>query len=298
MNKSFLILVAILISFNAFAGDDSTSISSPPKKKWKLIAGVDAGNNFTYRSSVDTLTHPYLYPNLYYKNPNGFNASIGAFTIGNDNVKRLFTEIDLSAGWDFYIGKHADVGASYSYSYFFVNKNGDRDNDLLTFSLSNDINAYAGFDFWSVVYSDLSFDYAWGKVPFESVNTNKYPKRNLTDNYITWTNSHEFAWDYIFTDDDGITLTPTICISGGTNNYLVQAEKIHKIKTGKKSKKNVAQDAAFNLLSYTFSLPLRYDIGAWGFTFKYKFTYLANQPAEAEIKYYSLFKASVSYRIH
>ncbi|MEI8136656.1 MAG: hypothetical protein WCH21_04935 [Bacteroidota bacterium] len=248
------------------------------KKHSKFKISLDYSSNNTYKGKKDTNNLPIITPFVKYTTKSRF--FISSSLVHSSLTGKVFDELDLGVGKKIRFSNRWD--GSISYSHFFFDSKVSR----VKSSVMNDLSSYLGFDS-DILYSQLYFDWTQGNKKSKKKNS-----AGTTNDFIfTFTNSHQFVFDDVFTSGDDITIIPTVDILYGTQNFLATY----------KGKKDIAyksyQDQAskFALTSYIFTLYLSYQIKNFVFNVSPYYTIPKNLPAGESTSPYFVMSAGIYY---
>ena len=182
-----IIVVNITVSFSQNIGNSShiqdtvyneeTIETEPVYRRFRASINYSSAN--TMLGKRDSIAIPILTPTFKYTTSKDFFYQ--ASVVHSNTTKKMFDELDLKVGKNFYIGERWNFTLSYTRYNF------SKEVDRLTAVVNNDFNAYAGFDWGRDFYTGLSLDYTSGKktVPFNTIDTVYGKKGNkyvLVDN--------------------------------------------------------------------------------------------------------------------
>ncbi len=247
--------------------NQETIENEPVYRRFRTSLNYSSAN--TLLGKRDSIAIPILTPTFKYTTSKDFFYQLSL--VHSNTTNKLFDELDLKVGKNFYIGERWNF--TLAYARFIYSKYIDRINTVV----NNDFNAYAGFDWGHDVYTGLSLDYTSGKktIAYYTVDSvlpkkgNKYILVDNTENtYIqakdftmTFMNSITFYFYELLNESDKLIVTPEIDVVYGTQNGVETISSSKKIAKGKgKNFKSTTQTIKTNtpFLSYTFNLDFRY----------------------------------------
>ena len=247
--------------------NQQTIENEPVYRRFRTSLNYSSAN--TLLGKRDSIAIPILTPTFKYTSSKDFFYQLSL--VHSNTTNKLFDELDLKVGKNFYIGERWNF--TLAYARFIYSKYIDRINTVV----NNDLNAYAGFDWGHDVYTGLSLDYTSGKktISYHTVDSvlpkkgNKYILVDNTENtYIqakdftmTFMNSITFYFYELLNESDKLIVTPEIDVVYGTQNGVETISSSKKIAKGKgKNFKSTTQTIKTNtpFLSYTFNLDFRY----------------------------------------
>ena len=243
--------------------NQETIENEPVYRRFRTSLNYSSAN--TLLGKRDSIAIPILTPTFKYTSSKDFFYQLSL--VHSNTTNKLFDELDLKVGKNFYIGERWNF--TLAYARFIYSKYIDRINTV--------VNAYAGFDWGHDVYTGLSLDYTSGKktIAYYTVDSvlpkkgNKYILVDNTENtYIqakdftmTFMNSITFYFYELLNESDKLIVTPEIDVVYGTQNGVETISSSKKIAKGKgKNFKSTTQTIKTNtpFLSYTFNLDFRY----------------------------------------
>ena len=247
--------------------NEETIENEPVYRRFRTSLNYSSAN--TLLGKRDSIAIPILTPTFKYTSSKDFFYQLSL--VHSNTTNKLFDELDLKIGKNFYIGERWNFTLSYTRFIF------SKDVDRLSSVVNNDFNAYGGFDWGHDIYTGLSLDYTTGKktIPYNTIDTVFAKKANkyvLVDNsgynYIqakdftmTFMNSITFYFYELLNENDKLIFTPEIDVVYGTQNGVETSATTKKIVKGKvKNTKKTSQTVTTNtpFLSYTFNLDFRY----------------------------------------
>ncbi len=260
-------------SFSQSVVQDTTVTDSVAPSYRKLRLAFNYSSATTLLGKKDSVSIPILSPSIKYTTSKDFFYQ--ASLVHTNTTSKLFDELDLRVGYNYYFSDRWD--ASISYTRFFFSKEVDRLNAIV----NNDINVYVGFD-WNYVYSAVSFDFTSGKRSFNYQSQDTIYGKNgkkyvvvLTDNNstisskdytLTFMNSRQFYFFDVLREKDKMIITPELDIYFGTQNAVQNDNTTKKLA---RAKKQVSQSSTTNtsipFLAYNINLDFRYILKQWTF---------------------------------
>lgn len=278
-SKIFIVCITLLVE-NLFAqnlnhpqsaGDTlQNEISeevSPAYRRLRFSLNYSSAN--TMLGKRDSVPIPIFTPTLKYTTSKDFFYQFSL--VHSNTTNKLFDELDLKVGKNYYVGEKWNFTLSYA-RYIF-----SKEVDRLSAVVNNDLNVYAGYDWGHEVYTGLSIDFTSGKktVPFHTIDSTFSKKQNkyiLIDNngytYIkanditmTLMNSITYYFYDLLVDSDRLIVTPEIDILFGTQNGVETVASTKKLAKGNgKLAKSTSSTTKTNtpFLAYTFNLDFRY----------------------------------------
>ncbi len=247
--------------------NEETIENEPVYRRFRTSLNYSSAN--TLLGKRDSIAIPILTPTFKYTTSKDFFYQVSL--VHSNTTNKLFDELDLKIGKNFYLGERWNFTLSYARFIF------SKDVDRLSAVVNNDFNAYVGFDWGHDIYTGLSLDFTTGKktVPYHSIDTVFAKKANkyvLVDNsgftYIqakdftmTFMNSITYYFYELLNDNDKLIFTPEIDVVYGTQNGVETSATTKKLTKGNgKNTKSTSQTVTTNtpFLSYTFNLDFRY----------------------------------------
>lgn len=245
------LLLLIVLSFAAYQvslaqtqAETADTTSTTPQKTTLTLAAIYTSNANYYGQTADRRL-PYILGNATLRFPFKLNFSLSSYKL-LDSTKGITATI-VGAGYDFNLAKNLTSSINYSHTFNASNS------PLLQASNTDNASANLSYAYW--LTTGLTLDYAFG---------------SQKDIFLTFSNSKQFSlWS--FSNNDEITLEPTIEIVGGTQHFYQTYTKNEQTKQKKligiipieqpqtKTTTTTTDTTKFNLLSYNFSLPLAYS---------------------------------------
>lgn len=232
----------------------ATTISADTTEAERLwVVGTTWGNNSSFLGRNQAERLPFISTDLSYISKKGFWLSGIAYQVVN--TPAFIDEVDLTAGWSFYLSKHVDASVSYS-KYFFSSESA-----LLKASTGNALNGAMGLD-WTYIYSRLTSTVTFG---------------GSTDFFLILDNSRYFGKGKLFHKADSLTFEPRFSIIAGTQTFVKShmatrpAPEYSPVSGfgkpggvpgsgGGTSEESTVNTSSFAVLNYELALPITYSI--------------------------------------
>jgi hypothetical protein len=239
---------------HALVADTDTII-----RKRSVSAGVSYGSDVLFFGRTGPVKYPFVTADLIYNTKSGVFLYGSAFKVlGYAPVD----EVDVGGGY-FYKFSKAFSGA-ISYTRFFFARDAAQ---VIKSASSNDINFKNSYD-WKFLKSTVVFDYLFGKSndKFFTVSHSKY-----------W----ESSWS-IFDDQDFLSFNPSFNFILGTQNFVQRYSLDHNFRDEASNisvhydPKYAARNRRFNMLNYSFKVPVAYNRPHYTFEFSYKYSIPVN----------------------
>jgi hypothetical protein len=244
--------------------DNSTRIVADTDtvvKKRSISAGVSYGSDASFFGRTGPVKYPFLNADVIY------NSKSGVFVYGSA-YKVLGSiptvdEVDVGAGYFYHLSSAFSGNASYTRFIF------DRNALIIKSASSNDVNLNNSYD-WKIFKSSIILDYLFGESDdfFVTINNSKYIETN---------------WS-IFDDKDYLSFNPGINIILGTQNFVQKYSQNHPGRLGDyqpigppiNPSKYFAHNSDFDMLNYSFKIPIAYNRPHYTFEFSYKYSIPVN----------------------
>jgi hypothetical protein len=192
-----------------------------------------------------------------------YNAKSGVFIYGS-GYKVLGSiptvdEVDLGAGYFYKFSKN--FTGNFSYTRFIF----DRNALIIKSASSNDVNFNNSYD-WKFLKSAVIVDYLFGE---------------SADFFVTISNSKYFETNWsIFDDKDYLSFTPAFNIIMGTQNFVEKYSLNHPGRIDydvfPPAQKYARDNSEFNLLNYSFKIPIAYNRPHYTIEASYKYSIPVN----------------------
>jgi hypothetical protein len=230
-------------------------------RKRSVSAGVSYGSDASFFGRTGPVRYPFLNADVIY------NAKSGIFVYGSAykvlGSIPVVDEFDLGAGYFYHVSSGFSGNASYTRFIF------DRNALIIKSASSNDINVNNAYD-WKILKSSIILDYLFGESNdfFLTINNSKYIETN---------------WG-IFDDKDYLSFNPGINIILGTQNFVEKYSLNHPGHLGNyqpigppiNPTKYAARNSDFDMLNYSFKIPIAYNRPHYTFEFSYKYSIPVN----------------------
>ena len=233
-------------------------------KKRSISAGISYGSDASFFGRTGPVKYPFLNTDIIYNTKSGWFVYGSAYKVLGSipNVD----EVDLGAGYVYHITPKFSGNISYTRFIF------DREALIIKSASSNDINVNNSYD-WKIVKSGVILDYLFGE---------------SHDFFMTITNSKyiETSWS-IFDDKDYLSLNPAFNIILGTQNFVQKYNQNHPgrvdldytmppIGPPIEVQKYARHNSEFDMLNYSFKIPIAYNRPHYTFEFAYKYSIPVN----------------------
>ena len=248
-------------------------------RKRSLSAGVSYGSDALFFGRTGPITYPYMTIDMVYNTKSGFFVYGTALKLLG--YPTLTDEIDLGGGYLYRFSKVYKISGSYNR---FIFRDDER---VIASASSNDINIKNNFN-WKLFQTSATFDYLFGKSAdfFTTLNISKY---------------YETSWS-IFDDKDYLTVNPAVSAILGTQNFVQRYSDDH---IDRLAINNVAiigpnhvpayNNGRFNMLNYSFKLPVAYNRPHYTLEFAYKYSIPVNVEGALKNKRESFYNLTFYY---
>ncbi len=278
--------------------DDDKSLNDADKVTSYLTAGIAVGNRLLsvhnkVVNAKETSSNAIIYtPSLNYQNKSGFNLAAGVSLL-NDSAKGFtVNQSYLTTGYQLLNNDNIDFSIAYTH-YFIADKytasSSPIQNDLFT-SLTYKktwLQPGIGFDFSSGNSYDVN-----RKGRFYDSITNKLKSYALIASI-----GHQFGWESVFKEDDGLSFTPGVLLNLGSSKTTI----LHNTNTtnitqlvGKKGKLAKFSSTKFGAESIGLDLDFSYTMGK--FTLEPDFYLDYYLPATTDNRLTDVININLSYR--
>jgi hypothetical protein len=244
----------------AYRDDYAVADTDTVVRKSSVSAGISYGSDALFFGRTGPIKYPFMSTDII------FNAKPGFFIYGSAvkvlGYKPLVDEIDIGGGYYYRLSKK--FTGTISYTRFFFNKEAA----IIKSSASNDINWKNSYD-WKYLKTSFTADYLFGK---------------SYDIFTTITNSKYIESSFnVFNDQDFLSINPSVNLIFGTQNfvqryavdhdYRLEADNIYIFNEhGRRARAN----AKFNMLNYSFKIPLAYNMPHYTLEASYKYSIPVN----------------------
>jgi hypothetical protein len=226
-------------------------------RKRSLSVGASYGSDASFFGRTGPVRYPFLNADMIY------NAKSGLFVYGSA-YKVLGSiptvdEVDLGAGYLYKFSKQFTGNISYTRFIF------DRNALIIKSASSNDINFNNSYD-WKFLKSGVILDYLFGE---------------SDDFFVTITNSKyiETNWS-IFDDKDYLSFNPGFNVILGTQNFVEKYSLNHQGHSTypilPPPQKYAHDNSEFNMLNYSFKIPIAYNRPHYTIEASYKYSIPVN----------------------
>jgi len=229
-------------------------------RKNSVSAGVTYGSDALFFGRTGPIKYPFMSTDIIFNSKSGFFVYGSALKVLG--YKPLVDEIDLGGGYYYRLSKK--FTGTISYTRFIFNKEAN----IIKSSASNDINWKNSYD-WKYLKTSVTADYLFGK---------------SYDFFTTVTNSKYFESSFnVFNDQDFISINPSVNLIFGTQNFVQRyaldhqhRSEVDNINTQYENIKRARANAKFNMLNYSFKLPIAYNMPHYTLEASYKYSIPVN----------------------
>jgi hypothetical protein len=258
-------LLKVYLHPQQLRADTDTTVA--PVKKQSVSVGVTAGSDASFFGRTSPKRYRYYTADLIYNAKSGFFAYGTIWKVSGSYP--TLDEVDVGGGYVYHLWKN--LSGSASYTHFFFN----RDAQIIKSLSTNDLDMKATYD-WRLFKSSMSFDYLFGKA---------------NDIFLTPSISRhiEPGWG-VFDNKDYLTFTPTISMILGTQNFVEHYSNNEREDpnpdTGfghdSDDLRTAHANRQFNVLNYSFKLPIAYNRPHYTFEVSTKYSIPVN--VEGQLK--------------
>jgi hypothetical protein len=328
MNRitTLVLFVFISIAANAQTEDNKNASLDSLKELDMLLGLLDSADNPTSNFDINLgignklfsqknnsvnatqaqVNQLYYTPSVGYHHKSGLGLSVTSY-IANDNGTVKIYQTALTPSYD-YSGK--SISASLSYSHYFADTKAYNSNS----TFQDDWYASVRYKKW-VIEPTIAIGYTTGKFyevsrldtvgPMPNVVYNDSTSNSIKDFSLNAGIEHSFEFESLFTKNDGLSLTPQLILSAGSEKYT--STRINKViypvlnqflqkraaKRGKVISRSQSDNTSFTIQSLALSLSVDYSIGKFSISPNvYSDYYL---PATTEKRLNTVFSISFGY---
>jgi hypothetical protein len=284
--KQYLLLTLIIFSgvcsYAQTSKNSSAAVDTTEKPRTSLTLAALYGSNVSYYGQVSSQQLPFTLGYAKVSFPTGLWLSAQMYKLLNSESG--FSGASATAGYSFNLSKDFSGDFSYSRSFF-------PDSSQLLQSANQDI-ASVGLDYdWQWLTTGLSADYVFGSESalYSTFNASKYIDLGIS-----------------LSSKDYFTLEPGFEVVGGTQRFKTTTTnppqpggpplippvldnplgkgngKGKNIIKGREGETTTTTSTAFNLLSYTFTLPLAYNRANYTLEASYQGTVLSKSVSDSQ----------------
>jgi hypothetical protein len=248
----------------ANTADTTASKDAPDTIDTKFRAQLSYGSDNIQQGHRPSVIIPYSGAMFEYTATHGFHTALEVDYFWNDHT---VNETWFCLGYRFVSTKKFD--ADISWTKYFYNASSAQSMAGTASNLNLDLD----YDF-KIIYSELSLN-----ANFFNQEVRKSTTRNA-DFTLIWYNSHDFAFEDVFTGDDLLEISPGMDITLGSQYYYTAYYNRLKARRDKKNLPTPPStfDASFRLTSLEFNLPVDYSIGNFRFEISESYYIPENQP--------------------
>ncbi|RYY35316.1 MAG: hypothetical protein EOP46_10455 [Sphingobacteriaceae bacterium] len=244
-------------------------------RKRSLSIGVNYGNDAIFFGRVGPIKYPYVSTDVVYNDKSGFFVyGSGLKVLGYDPV---FDEVDVGGGYFYKWGKK--FSGTISYTRFIFNN----DAKIIKSASSNDINFKNSYD-WHLAKTSVVMDFLFGK---------------SHDFFVTLSHSKmiEPNWS-IFTDDDYLTINPSVNAIFGTQNFVNTYTADRNIRDKGSyiySARMDRNNRRFTALNYYLKVPVAYNMPHFTLEASYRYSIPVNVENILQNRHASFFNFTFYY---
>ncbi len=229
-------------------------------RKRSVSAGISYGSDASFFGRTGPVKYPFLNTDVIYNTKSGVFVYGSAYKVLGSTP--TIDETDLGAGYLYRLSSKFSGNVSYTRFIF------DRNALIIKSASSNDINLNNSYD-WKILKSTVTMDYLFGE---------------SSDFFVTISNSKYFETNWsIFDDKDYLSFNPAINIILGTQNFVQKYSMNHPgrldddiIGPPINPENYAGRNSEFNVLNYSFKIPIAYNRPHYTFEFSYKYSIPVN----------------------
>ena len=240
-------------------------------------------------------------PTLSYFHKSGFSIAASANLLNDIEKGFGVSQVSLSPGYDYSGNKDFITGIAYT-RYFVKDLY-----SIYAIPVQNDLYGYFSYKkYW--LETGLAFDYAAGV--YKQVKTKDSLANNIRRKFydsasfniktfsMIFSVGHNFEWNGLLNDDDGLNFTPTLMLNFGSSKtnitHNTNASRLLNF-LNKKGRLPKIQTSAFAAESIGLNLNLAYNIGKFSFQPQLYFDYYLPQLDENKLSTLITFTAAYSF---
>lgn len=249
-NTLFRALGILCLMFCFFSAKAQTAKdTSAHYDKPGLKLGLSYINNDVFYGRGDTVSTPTVIPLIKYTFASGIYLMADLNYVTNRKKNKLDGG-SIGAGYDFTIADGLEGGASFTKLFYNGNSTQVSSANRANFNIN------LNYDIAGIITPSVSFDH--------DINRGGVSD----DNYINIGLSHDIEVEHVFADDDNLTISPTIEMNSGTQNFytdyvdrrVTRSKKLTAAQNTQLAAEQ-AELAKYRLLDYEFSMPVEYQSG-------------------------------------
>jgi len=228
-------------------------------RKKSISVGFNFGSDAMFFGRTGPIRYPFYSADVIYNTKQGFFIYGSALRL--IGYRTSIDEVDIGGGYLYRPSKK--FSGSISYTRFIFNK----EQRIIESATNNDINFKNSYN-WGFLKSTVILDYLFGR---------------SNDIFLTVSHSKYIEPDWrLFSNNDYITFNPTISMILGTQNFVQTYALDHQTRfTVANIYKNdyspyQYNNGRFNMLNYSFKLPIAYNRPHYTFEFAYKYSIPVN----------------------
>lgn len=228
-------------------------------RKKSISVGFNFGSDAMFFGRTGPIRYPFYSADVIYNTKQGFFAYGSLLRL--IGYRTSIDEIDIGGGYLYRPSKK--FSGSISYTRFIFNK----EQRIIESATNNDINFKNAYN-WGPFKSTVILDYLFGR---------------SNDFFVTISQSKYFEPNWrLFSNNDYITLNPSISMILGTQNFVQTYNLDHQARL---ISANIFQNTyspyqfnngRFNALNYSFKIPIAYNKPHYTFEFAYKYSIPVN----------------------
>lgn len=244
--------------YERVVADTDTVVAAVRKNSMSL--GVNYGSDALFFGRTGPITYPFVASDIIFNSKSGFFLYGSALKVLG--YKPVVDEVDLGIGYYYRLSKK--VKGNISYTRFIFNNQ----SEIIKSASTNDINLKNTID-WKYFKTSIIGDYLFGKSYdiFATISNSKY-----------W----ESSWS-VFTNDDFMSINPGVNVIFGTQNFVQRYSIDHKYRLEanniyilNENGRGARANAKFNLLNYSFKVPVAYNTPHYTLEFSYRYSVPVN----------------------
>jgi len=254
--------VSAMAGVHSVAGRTVADTDSVARKQ-SVSLGVNYGSDIQFFGRTGPVKYPYMGADAIYNFKTGFFIYGSAVQVFG--YTPVIDEIDAGAGYLFKYTKN--FTGTFSYTHFFFT---DQAPPVIVSASSNDINFKNSYD-WGVLKTAGTFDYLFG---------------DANDYFLTISISKNIEPNWrLFGDEDYLTINPGANLIMGTQNFVGRYAAEHSSELfytnyipglDAPPPFHDFDNGKFNVLNYSFKLPIAYNMPHYTFEASWKYSLPVN----------------------
>lgn len=256
MKLMYILAIAITVGNSSFAQTDTSANAAPAEAvaNSTLTLGVSLSNNVNYYGQSAAEKMPYVLALASWQHHSGFYLMGAGYKLLQESGGAVSAS-SAAAGFGFRLSSSLSADVNYSHTFY------PTASPFIQAANANSVSASVSLHKWLTTTANV--DYAFGKT---------------NDVFTSLTISKPIQTGTLFSDNDGVSITPAFELIGGTRHFYETYVTEKRLRDsiagiplpplsggGTETESTTKSSTAFDFVSYNFKLPVSYSRARYEF---------------------------------